>query len=84
MSSSKNWPVNGICDRRLFVWGPEPHTLPPLHVTQYSVYVFTVYVLIHKGKGEELNQRKVGVAIVRKAGSKLPTWLTASPVYKLW
>ena len=42
-------------------------------------------VLIHTGMGRvELTREKVRGAIVHKAGSKIPTWLTVSPVYKLY
>jgi hypothetical protein len=36
------------------------------------------------GKGGGWTREKVRVAIVHKAGSKIPPWLTVSPVYKLW
>ncbi len=65
---------------------PSPHLTPypppPLH----TVYVYTC-ILIHTGKGGrggELTREKVRGATVHKAGSKIPTLLTLSPVYKLW
>jgi hypothetical protein len=36
------------------------------------------------GEGGELTREKVRGAIVYKAGSKIPTGLTVSPVYKLY
>jgi hypothetical protein len=45
------------------------------------MYLFT------QGRGErvggELTRENVTGAIVHKAGEKIPTWLTVSPVYKL-
>jgi hypothetical protein len=44
-------------------------------------------ILIHTGKrgrGESWTREKVGGATVHKAGSKIPTGLAVSPVYKLW
>ncbi len=44
-------------------------------------------ILIHTGKrgrGESWTREKVGGATVHKAGSKTPTGLAVSPVYKLW
>jgi hypothetical protein len=52
----KNCPVKGLCCRCLSVWGPEPHTPPPL---THCIRVYSI--LIHKGKdqkGRELNQRE--------------------------
>ncbi len=37
----------------LYVWGPEPHTLSPLH----TIYVYTVY-LFHREMEGELKQRE--------------------------
>ncbi len=55
--------------------------------TLHTVYVYTVYVLIHTGDGgggESWIRERVRGATVHKAWSKIPTWLTVSPVYKLW
>ncbi len=71
---------NGLCGRCLSVWSPEPHTPPLTHcICVYSIF-------IHKGKGGGGNwtRDKARGATVHKAGSKIPTWLTLSPVYKLW
>ncbi len=75
----KKWPAKGLCGRCLFVWGPQPHTPPPLRtVHAYTVYLFT------KGRRESWTKEKVTGATVHKAGSKISTWLTVSPVYNLW
>ncbi len=47
------------------------------------------YTVLHgkikgRGGGESWNREKVRGATVHRAGSKVPTWLTASPFYKLW
>jgi hypothetical protein len=58
---------------------PEPPS-PPFHtVNVYKVYLFT------KGREREksLTREKVREAAVHKAGLKIPTRLTVSPVYKL-
>ncbi len=70
----KNLQVKGLCSRCFSVWGPEPHT-PPIQYT-YS----------HRkgGRGKSWTREKVREATVHKAGSKIPTWLTVSSVYKLW
>ncbi len=55
-----------------------PYTPPPLH---------TASILIHTrkmGRGESGTREKARSATVRRAGSKIPTWLTLYPVYKLW
>ncbi len=75
ISSSKKVPVKGLCGRCLFVWDAEPHIPYPLH----TVYVYTVY-LFTQGKGRVWTREKVRLATVHKAGSKIPTWPTVSPV----
>ncbi len=59
-------------------------TLPP---SLHTVKVSTVY-LFKQGRGgggrESSTREKGRRAPVHKAGSKLPTWLIVSPVYKLW
>ncbi len=62
-----------------------PYYQPPLH----TECVYTVrYTYSHRERGEggrELVQREgYRGETVHKAGSKIPTWLTLSPVYKLW
>jgi hypothetical protein len=55
---------------------PPPYTL--------YIYVYTVYTYSHReGVGEELTREKVRGATVHKAGSKIPTWLPVSLIYKL-
>ncbi len=56
----------------LSVWGPLPYYDPIPHTYSY------------REGGGELTREKVREATVHKAGSKIPTWLTVSPVYKLW
>ncbi len=60
------------------VWSPMPHTTPYLTYHTYS----------HRegggGGGGELTKEWVRGATVLKAGSNIQTWLTVSPVYKLW
>ncbi len=45
-----------------------------------TVYLFTQ----GRGGGESWTRETVSGATVQKAGSTIPTWLTVSPVYKLW
>jgi hypothetical protein len=82
-------PVKGLCGRCLYLSeAPSPPMTPyppsPLH----TVYVYTVYLYPQGwgmgGGGVELTREKVRGETVHKVGSKIPTWLTVSPVYKLW
>ncbi len=75
MPSSKkfNVPVNGLCGRCL--WYPHPLT----HCMRTCTYSH------REGReGVRKTREKVRGATVHKAGSKIPTWLNISPVYKLW
>ncbi len=83
----KKWPVHKGTSRQVFIclrpspliW---PHT-PPLH----TVYCMSkLYTYSQVRGGGEMNQREGTVrgTTVHKAGSKIPTWLTVSPVYKFW
>ncbi len=59
---------------------PNPISTLPLH----TVFVYTV-CLFTQGRGiggESWAREKVREATVHKAGSKIPTWLTESPVCK--
>ncbi len=59
---------------------PRNRTYSPEH----TVYVYTVFsVHIHTGRGGGGNWEKVRGATVNRAGSKIRTWLTVSPAYKL-
>ncbi len=79
----KNWPVKGLCGRCLFVWFPEPHPPPPTHCL--CLYKNIQYTYSNReGGGESWTREKGSGATVYKARSKIPTWLTVSPVYKLW
>ncbi len=53
---------------------------PPL--PSYTLSVYTV--LWQREGGRSWTREKVRGATVHKAGSKIPTWLTVSPVYKIW
>ncbi len=56
---------------------------PTIPILTHCIRVYSI--LIHKGKGGgELTREKVKGAIVHKAGSKVATRLTLSPVYKLY
>ncbi len=80
----KNWPVKGLCGRCFICLRPPPlpwpHIPPPLH----TVYVYAVYLFTQEKGGGELTSEKVRGAIVAQSRSKIPTWLTVSPVYKLY
>ncbi len=81
----KNLPVKELCGGCLSVWGPEPH-IPPSPYTLFSI-VFTCiqYTYPRREGGESWAKGKVREATVHKTGSKIPTWLTESPVsVKLW
>ncbi len=53
---------------------------PPLH----TVYVYTVYLFTHGMGGGRANQREGERGNITQSRSKIPTWLTVSPVYKLY
>ncbi len=74
----KNWPVKVLGGRFLSVRDP----LPPM--TSYSPPPYTVYVTYtREGGGGELTREKVSGTNAPQSRSKIPTWLTVSPVYKL-
>jgi hypothetical protein len=45
--------------------------------------MYSINILIHTGKGRGRVEEKVKEATVYKAGSKILTLLTVSPIYKL-
>ncbi len=74
-SYNKNLSVKGLCGRCLSIYlGPEPHTPPP-----YTPYECIQYTYLHREGGEGRVEPGRGVT-VHKAGSKIPTWLTVSPL----
>ncbi len=75
----KNWPVKGLRGRWLSVWDPEPHTPPPPCNLQT---VYNVHAYSHREGGS--TREKGRGATVQKAGSKIPTWLIVSTVYKIF
>ncbi len=81
MSPSKKLSCKG---RFLSVWGPLPHNSTPQTPTSHTLSVYTVLTNREGGGGEIWTRAKVREATVDKAGSKIPTWLTLFPVYKLW
>jgi hypothetical protein len=78
-----NLHIKGLCGRCLPAWGPEPH-IPPPHFTLYTCILYAVN-LFTQGRWEEgeWTREKGRGATVHKARSKIPTWLTVSPAYKL-
>jgi hypothetical protein len=74
----KNRPVKGLWGR-CFICLP---ILPPPPYTLYSIRVNSILIQTGKG-GVELTREKVRGAVVHNR-PKIPTWLTASPVYKLY
>ncbi len=84
----KNLPVKGLCGRCLSVWGSLPsfdaipYTPPYTLYTYIRVYCIPTYSHRERGGGGKLTREKVRGATIHKAGSKIPTWLTVSPVYK--
>ncbi len=78
---NKNLPVKGLCVRFLSVWGPI-HSYDPIPPLTYCIWVYCK--LNHTGKGgggKRWTREKVRGATIHKAGSKIPTLLTVSPVY---
>ncbi len=76
----KNWPIKVLGSRCLSVWGPDPLPPPVTHCMN------TVHALIHTGKGgREVDEQREGWrGASSQEGSKIPTWLTVSPVYKFY
>ena len=78
----KNWLVKGLCGRCfIFLRTPPllwPHTTPPPLTHSIRVY----YTLIHTGKGGggRANQREDSRDKISQRRSKIPTWVTVSPV----
>jgi hypothetical protein len=76
----KNLTVKVLCGRCLSIWGPGPPN--PLPLTN-CIRVYSK--LIHTGKGGESWTREKGRGErVHKAGSKIPTLMFVSLVYKPW
>ncbi len=69
---------------RFWIWSDLQHnsTTPPPPPPNHTVCLYSTLIL-GRGGGR-WTREKVRGAIVHKAGSKIPTWLTVSPVYKLY
>ncbi len=75
----KNLPVKDLKDFAAGVYWSEAQYPAPPFKTLYTCLQYTY----SQGRGvESWTREKVRGAIVHKAGSKIPTWLTVSPVYK--
>ncbi len=72
--------------RQVFRCLRPPPLLWPHSRSPYKLYTCKLYTYSHRerGRGERWTREKVRRAIAHKAGSEIPTWLTVSPVYKLW
>ncbi len=78
----KKWPWKGL--RQVFIYLRHRTPYPPPPLTQWYVYsIREDFFTQERGEGGDLNQREGERATVHKAGSKIPMWLTVSPVYKL-
>ncbi len=87
-SKCRLWPVKVLGGRCLSVWGPPPPPMTPYPPLTNCIRVYIILMYTEKG-GERANQRECywGITVVHKAKagrSKIPTWLTVSPVYKLY
>ncbi len=71
-SHLENFTLKGTLRQLFICLRPRTSYPPPLH----TVYVFTVY-LFTEGKGESWTREEQQF---HKAASKIPTWLTVSPV----
>ncbi len=80
MSSSEKLPCKGTL-RQVFICKRPRTPYPPL---THWIRVFSILYLFtqRRGGGESTTREKGRVATVHKAGSKIPTWLTVSPVHK--
>ncbi len=58
------------------------NTPPPPHPHPATICRYILYFFVGKGGGGAGEKRRG--AIAHKTGSKIPTWLTVSPVYKLY
>ncbi len=75
----KNWPVKVLGGRCLPFWGPRSPPLSPVTRCMNTYNILHTPVLMHTGRGGG-----VGEPVRRleeRKGSKIPTWLTVSPVY---
>jgi hypothetical protein len=70
----KNLPVKVLGGRCLSVWDPLPSYDPILPSPRYTLYLFT------QERGGELNQWEGWRDASSQEGSKIPTWLTVSPI----
>ncbi len=64
--------VKGLCGRCSSVWGPKPHTPPPL---THFIRVYSALLHTGKGGGNGESWTREGQQ-VQKAGSEKTTWLT--------
>jgi hypothetical protein len=53
---------------------------PPLHTLKYTCIQ---YSYSRRERGDIITREKIKGATVHEGGSKIPTWLTVSPVYIL-
>jgi hypothetical protein len=69
---------------QVFIFSEAQNPIPlPLLYTEYVYTVYFRYTYSDRegGRGEDWFREKIRGAIVHKAGSKKPKWLTLSPVY---
>ena len=83
--SKKTWHVKGLCGRCFICLRPPPilwpHTPPPL---THCIRVYSILIQYSHRERGRANQRKGERGNSSQSRSKIPTWLTVSPVYKLY
>ncbi len=77
----KNWLLKGLCSRCFICVRPPPLLWPHTPPLTHCIRVYSIPTYSHR-KGGGPNQREDYRGNRSQSRSKIPTWLTVSPVYK--